>query len=431
MAMETSVIRIEQKLAYNERLVDAIDLPIGRWDRDFRLVFCNEPYLVWAGRDRSQLIGRTLEELYGAQAWEAARGAFAVAFAGRTVSYERRLTHRQGPARWVRVQVFPDTDAEGNVVAVYSIAFDIHDDVAEREALEAARRRLDRFTENIPYPLTYVDQDCVLRFVNKAWLAGAGMTFAEAIGRHMGEVRGAKRWEEHRPYFERALAGESVHYTRLTELVDQGPRWLRTSYVADFDPHGRVVGVYTVTVDVHELTMAQERLRRSVDRDALTDVLSRRAMMDRIEAAVSDAQASPVALFFVDVDDFKLINDAFGHREGDVLLVRIAGALADAVRAEDSVGRFGGDEFLVLSQVRDATGARVLAQHLLHAVQVAVNDLPERQRVTVSIGYALAPEDAPSGAALVQRADDAMYASKRLGNNRAMHCAAAVGPSAT
>ena len=429
--MSSNIVRIEQKLTYTERLVDAIDLPIGRWNRAARLVFCNAPYLGWAGRDRSQLLGHTLEELYGARAWAAAKDAFAAAFEGRTVSYERLLTHRAGPARWARVQVFPDRDADGNVLAVYTIAFDIHDDVVAREALEAARRRLDRFTENIPYPLTYVDQDCVLCFVNKAWVAAAGMTAEQVIGRHLGEVRGEKRWAEHRPYFERALAGESVHYTRLAELADQGSRWLRTSYVPDFDERGRVIGVYTVTVDVHELTIAQERLRRSVDRDALTDVYSRRAMMDRIDLAVAAAHANPVALFFVDLDDFKAVNDAFGHRRGDALLVRIAAALAGAVRADDAVGRFGGDEFLVLAHVRDAAGARTLAQHLLHAVEVAVAELPAQQRATVSIGYAFAPDDAASGLKLVQRADDAMYAAKRLGRNRAMHCGAAVGPPET
>jgi diguanylate cyclase (GGDEF)-like protein/PAS domain S-box-containing protein len=426
--MNSNVVRIDQKLSYNERLIDAIDLPIGRWNREGRLLYCNAPYLTWAGSDRSQLLGRTMEEIYGPDAWAAARDAFAAAFEGRTVRYERMLTHQKRPARWARVQVFPDRDAEGKVTAVFTIAFDIHDDVITRETLEVARRRLDRFAENIPYPLTYVDSSCVIRFVNKAWVEGAGMAADEALGRHIGEVRGAKRWAEHRPYFERALAGESVHYTRLAELARQGPRWLRTSYVPDFDPQGTVIGVYTVTVDVHELTIAQERLRRSVERDALTDVYSRRAMMDRIDAAVADAHEHPVALFFIDLDNLKAVNDTRGHREGDELLVRTAGALADAVRAEDSVGRFGGDEFLVLAHVRDAAGAQSLAQHLLQALHDAVAALPLPQRATASIGYALAPADSVSALKLVQRADDAMYAAKRLGGNRVLHCAVDATP---
>jgi diguanylate cyclase (GGDEF)-like protein/PAS domain S-box-containing protein len=417
----------DARIGHIERLVDAIDLPIGRWDRAHRLIFCNEPYLAWSGRPREQLLGSTLRELYGDVAWQAAEDAFARAFAGATVCYERRLTHRAG-ARWARVQVFPDRDAGGRVDAVYTIAFDIHDDVAAREALEAARRRLDRFTENIPYPLTYVDRDCRLRFVNKAYVDASGASADTLLGRHIGEVRGTRRWEEHRPYFERALAGESSQYTRLVELPVLGPRWLRTSYVPDFDDGGEVVGLYTVTIDVHELTVAQQQLRRSVERCPVTDVYSRPAMMERIENALSRGLGEgPVALFFVDLDGFKSVNDTLGHREGDRLLVAVAVALQAAVRAEDAVGRLGGDEFLVLARVRDEAGAHALALHLLDAVRRSDGGLPAAaafgHRVTASIGYALAPDDATGAVRLVQRADEAMYAAKRLGRDRVLHCA--------
>jgi len=402
-----------------ERLVEAIDLPIGRWDARHRLTFCNTPYVNWAARPREQLLGRTLEEIYGPAAWNAAREAFGKAFAGATVSYERLLTHRGGPPRWARVQVFPGMDSAGRVEAVYTIAFDIHDDVTAREALEAARRRLDRFTENIPYPLTYVDRDFRICFVNRAYMEATGMTSEQLIGRHIGEVRGARRWAEHRPYFERALAGETVHYARLTELANLGPRWVRTTYSPDFDEAGRVIGIYTSTVDVHELTLARQALERSVERDALTDVLSRRALMDRIDHAVARCATEPVALFFVDIDGFKGVNDALGHRAGDVVLAAVATALARAVRAEDMVGRFGGDEFIVLARLADRAAAAALAAHLLDAVRRA----PCGTHIGASIGYALAPADADTSFELVRQADDAMYAAKRLGGGRAMHCA--------
>src|SRR5262249_21268128 len=155
---------------------------------------------------------------------------------------------KAGAPRWARIQVFPDADAAGEVAAVCTIAFDIHADVVARESLEGARRRLDRFAENIPYPLTYVDCDCILQFVNKAYAVAAGASADAVVGRHIGEVRGPRRWAEHRPFFERALAGEEgVVYTRLVELQDGVPRWMRTSYVPDRDERGAVSGAYTVT----------------------------------------------------------------------------------------------------------------------------------------------------------------------------------------
>lgn len=404
-----------------ERLADVIELPIGRWDHDARLLFCNTPYLRWAARPREALIGRTLAELYGEQAWERAKPAFEIAAQGRNAAYERQLSHGPAPGRWARIQVFPDLDAEGRAASVFTIATDIHEDVTAREELIAARVRLDRFTENIPYPLTYVDRGFVLRFVNKAYCDAVGQSADQLLGRHIGAVRGAKRWAEHQPYFERALEGRTVQYTRLVTSLPQGPRWMRTSYVPDLDGAGEVVGLYTVTIDVHDLTVAQEQLRRSVEHDALTDVLSRRAIMDRIDAALAAAPRAPVALFFVDLDGFKLVNDRLGHREGDALLVKVARALESTVRADDAVGRFGGDEFLVLAEVRNAVGAQALANHMLAAVRRVADGGPDA--VSASIGYALAPADAQQPLKLLQLADDAMYAAKRLGKDRVLHCA--------
>ena len=191
----------------------------------------------------------------------------------------------------------------------------------------------------------------------------------------------------------------------------------------DFGDDGRVQGVYTVTIDVHDLTEAQQRLQRSVERDGLTDALTRRTMMERLDAAANGCATQPVALFFVDLDGFKALNDAQGHAAGDAMLVALAAALQAAVRAEDAVGRFGGDEFLVLATVRDSAGAHALATHLLEAVQACAAACAGAQPVSASIGYALAPNDATQALRLLQLADHAMYAAKRGGKNRVMHCA--------
>jgi diguanylate cyclase (GGDEF)-like protein/PAS domain S-box-containing protein len=407
-----------------DRLVDAIDLPIGRWDRQHRLVFCNEPYLAWAERRREDLLGRTLAQLYGEAAWMIAAPAFEAAFGGRPFSYERVLQHGNRRGRWTRVQVFPDREPQSREIdGVFTVAFDIHDDVLARERLEASRVRLDRFSENIPYPLTYVDRDFVLRFVNKAYCDAVKQAPEQLLGQHIGQIRGPKRWAEHEPYFERALKGQTVQYTRLVDPLPAGPRWMRTSYVPDFDDRGQVRGLYTVTIDVHELTMAQEMLKRTVERDALTDVLSRRTMMDRIEAAMLEAAETPVALFFVDLDGFKDVNDRLGHREGDRLLVSVGTALQGAVRAEDAVGRFGGDEFLVLARMRDTAGAHTLALHMLEAVRALALAPRGAPLLSASIGYALAPADAQNPMKLLQCADEAMYAAKRGGKDQVMHFA--------
>ena len=414
-----------KRAAVIEKLVDAIHLPIGRWDRDARLVFCNVPYLAWAGRSELLLLGRTLEQLFGAEAWAAARQPFAAAFGGEKTSYERLLTHRGGEPRWCRVEVFPEFGRDGEVEAVYTVAFDVHDFVTARHALEAARERLSKFAEKIPYPITYVDRDCRLIFINKAYVAATGKEPAELLGRHIGEARGRELWARHRPYYERALAGEAAEFTRLVELPGQGLRWMRTSYLPDRGDDGAVVGVYSILVDVHDLKLRQQQLESSIERDPVTEVLSRRAIIDRLEKALADRRAGHVALFFVDLDGFKTVNDMLGHRDGDAVLGRVAQVLQSAVRSEDSVGRFGGDEFLVLARVPDRPAAEIVAQQLVSAIRASSAGQPALAQVSASVGYALAPEDADSALRLVQRADDAMYFAKRAGKNRAAHCSVA------
>lgn len=400
-----------------ERLADVVALPIGRWDTGARLVFCNAPYLAWAGRDREQLIGGTLAELFGQEAWTAAKPAFERAFQGETSSYERLLMHPPHPQRWARIQVFPDADPAGSVASVFTIATDIHKDIVEKDALIAARKRLDRFTDNIPTPLTYLDCDCLLRFVNKAWCAIVGMSAEKALGRHVSEVRGLASWLEQQPHYEKALAGTTAHFSRLVHGLVSGPRWMRTSYVPDFDDSGTVIGIYTVTTDVHELTIAQEQLRRSVERDKLTDALSRHTMMSYIECSIADPNLE-YALFFIDLDGFKAVNDEKGHHAGDRLLADVAAALRAAVRVEDAVGRFGGDEFLVLARVHGQTGAEALAEHLRLSITAAAQ--AAGNKVSASIGYALAPTDSRDPMQLLHHADEAMYVAKRRGKNQAM-----------
>jgi diguanylate cyclase (GGDEF)-like protein len=183
--------------------------------------------------------------------------------------------------------------------------------------------------------------------------------------------------------------------------------------------------VYSILVDVHDLKLRQQQLESSIERDPVTEVLSRRAIIDRLEKALADRRAGHVALFFVDLDGFKTVNDMLGHRDGDAVLGRVAQVLQSAVRSEDSVGRFGGDEFLVLARVPDRPAAEIVAQQLVSAIRASSAGQPALAQVSASVGYALAPEDADSALRLVQRADDAMYFAKRAGKNRAAHCSVA------
>lgn len=178
-----------------------------------------------------------------------------------------------------------------------------------------------------------------------------------------------------------------------------------------------------------------ERLASAASKDALTKVFNRRHFDERLAAEGAGARrhARPLALIMVDVDNFKRVNDTLGHPAGDAVLRGVAGCLSNAVRREDAVFRYGGEEFAVLLRETPVQGALILAERLRIGVEQArhqAHGVASPLQVTVSVGVAmLGPGH--SDEQLVHAADQALYQAKHSGKNRVVHNGATVsaGPS--
>lgn len=162
-------------------------------------------------------------------------------------------------------------------------------------------------------------------------------------------------------------------------------------------------------------------LRREITTDALTGVGNRKLLERRLSAVVAEYQnsLSAAGLLFIDVDQFKLVNDTFGHNSGDLVLRMVARTLRFALRSTDIVGRWGGEEFLViLDEMYDQGALKAAAEKVRTLVECSRLDLKEKRlAVTISIGGTLLRSgDTPEQ--FVQRADDLMYQSKQSGRNR-------------
>jgi diguanylate cyclase (GGDEF)-like protein len=163
-------------------------------------------------------------------------------------------------------------------------------------------------------------------------------------------------------------------------------------------------------------TIHLDELARSSQRDALTDTPNRALMLDRLENAISLARrhVTRLAVLFLDLDQFKHINDTLGHAVGDEVLQLVARRLESVVRASDTVSRHGGDEFLVLiGEVSKASDAAVIAAKILAVLTAPCQVGEHLLRLSASLGIATYPDDGEDAASLVSRADAAMYRSKR------------------
>ncbi|KGE04414.1 sensor domain-containing diguanylate cyclase [Pseudohaliea rubra] len=207
--------------------------------------------------------------------------------------------------------------------------------------------------------------------------------------------------------------------------ADGGWRWHVTNASPLFDADGRVSGMLGIGRDISDRKDAESRVHYLASHDALTELSNREAILEALASELhrprGDGNAAAVgAILFIDLDGFKPVNDHHGHAVGDRVLQIVARRLDSTVRETDSVGRLGGDEFLVLLPgAGDAGTALTVAGKILARLRepVAVNEL--RLQLSCSIGIALFPGQGDEVKTLVRKADDAMYVAKRGGRDRA------------
>ncbi len=186
------------------------------------------------------------------------------------------------------------------------------------------------------------------------------------------------------------------------------------------DREGQVIGAVLVFHDVSEKRLLLRRLSHQAHHDALTDLPNRLLFKDRAHQAILQARRrqEQVAVFFFDLDDFKLVNDTLGHAAGDSLLCQVGERLTRSLRQEDTVARQGGDEFLILlPELSLEQQAAQVAQKVLLSFNAPFQLLEQDIFITASLGIALYPVDGEEPELLIQHADMAMYQAKTEGRN--------------
>jgi diguanylate cyclase (GGDEF)-like protein len=216
------------------------------------------------------------------------------------------------------------------------------------------------------------------------------------------------------------LSGVAIHGT----LEGYGP-------LARFAPHESLLllqaflGAAALTAlalaaSASERQRSEKQLLYMVEHDPLTGVLSRKRFEAELqhELAMALRYRTHGAVLFLDLDDFKAVNDQLGHRAGDELLVRIARLLKGRLRDSDLVARLGGDEFAILLPLADGPQAQAVAAQIAEAIAHDASHAPVGPRVTASVGIALYPEHGLAPDGLISHADTAMYSAKQAGGNR-------------
>jgi diguanylate cyclase (GGDEF)-like protein/PAS domain S-box-containing protein len=260
------------------------------------------------------------------------------------------------------------------------------------------------------------DLDGVITDWNKGSESLYGYSKEQAIGRHVNMLH-VPEDSEHITSEVISAVLKTGHWSGEIRMLHKDGHigWIESMCVPMFNENGQMIGALGVNRDITARRNEAERLNHLAYYDQLTEIPNRYLLLDRMShlIAQSDRNEKSFALFFIDIDNFKHINDSKGHAFGDQILVETAARLKKFIRNSDTVARMGGDEFvLLLENVSNKEDATAVAKELLQHLNQCYLSTNEPFDFTCSVGIAIYPIDGTSKDALLAYADKAMYRAK-------------------
>jgi diguanylate cyclase (GGDEF)-like protein/PAS domain S-box-containing protein len=312
-------------------------------------------------------------------------------------------------------------DRDGNALVSVGTVQDI---TVQKEAEE--KLRIASIAFETQEAIVVTDAQARIISVNKSFERLTGYSAAEAIGQNPRILQSGRHGPE---FYSKLWASLNEHGTWSGEMWDKRkdgtvyPKWLTITSVRD--EAGEITHYVAIFMDISERKRAEEEIQRLAFYDTLTELPNRRLLMDRLIQSLiaSERSGSYGALLFMDMDNFKILNDTQGHDVGDMLLIEVANRLKSSVRESDTVARLGGDEFVVIlqglgsSELLAANQAEDVAEKIVAALGESYLLGAHEHHSSVSIGVGLFHGRQVTVDELLKRADTAMYQAKSAGRN--------------
>ena len=332
------------------------------------------------------------------------------------------IVTKDGTKRYIEGSISLLKDAHGKPIGFRGITHDVTERKQAEEALRQSEEKYRSILENIQEGYFEVDLAGNFTFFNDSLCRITGCSREELQGTNY------KRFSDKENSQKALLAFNKVYKTGdptegfdwLIIRKDGSTRYIEASVSLQQDPAGQVRGFKGVIRDITERKRIEQELNHMATHDALTGLPNRLMFSQLLDHAIQSAQRNKkqLAVLFVDLDRFKIINDSLGHEAGDKLLKEMALRFKQSLRTVDIVGRLGGDEFTILVEdFSDLKQLEFLAKKILATVMHPIDIMGEECRVTASIGISVFPKDGLDEQSLMKNADIAMYFAKEEGKN--------------
>lgn len=328
-----------------------------------------------------------------------------------------RRQHKNGTTVYVNIQTTPLHDTEGNRTGTIHMLRDVTQRHENHQQLVLWSSVFTNSGEGI----VITDSENRIISVNNTFSAITGYSEAEVLGKDPGLLASGRQDAHFYREMWDTLQRKGVWKGEVWNRRKNGevyPEWLTISTL--HDPNGNICNHIGIFSDATLYKKNEEHIEYLAYHDKLTGLPNRSLLEDRLHQAMAHADriGKKVALLFLDLDRFKLVNDTLGHHIGDKLLQETAQRLCQTVRNDDTVCRQGGDEFIIIVQELDRIAdAAHVAQKILHNLSSEYELEGESIKATPSIGISIYPDDAGNRDDLIKNADTAMYYAKERGRN--------------
>jgi diguanylate cyclase (GGDEF)-like protein/PAS domain S-box-containing protein len=336
-----------------------------------------------------------------------------------TRNKEMIIRRADGLETFVLANASPIYGEDGSHIA----AIFTYPDITEHKRTEETIRTLSQAMEQSPVSVVITGLDGVIEYTNRGFERSSGYTTQEMRGRHTRLLgSGHTAPELYQELWATITSGKSWQGEFQNRRKDGSLFWEYAHISPIFDSQGRIRHYLAVKEDITLRKVQEEKILHQAHYDSLTGLPNRFLALDRLSQIVRGAQREDhqAAVLFLDLDDFKKVNDTLGHEVGDQVIEEAARRVRWVVREEDTVGRLGGDEFIVLlSHLHEKRDAQRVAEKILAAFRTVFLLNDREMLLTTSIGISIYPENGDTAKILLRNADTAMYYSKAVGGNAA------------